>query len=310
MDYGFNDRGRFYVDHPSCSRPVGTLREEAEQRARDLYEQNKKIIVCMSSGLDSQVVLHSFLTQGIPVECAFLRLNGYNAVEEEQLKILEKKWGFEANVININPDEDKENLIALSKELDTNIYHTIHYNFIKKLPEDYNVIQIHHDPWIRSDIKNNKHYIYHSKHDAEIGRMRPLKTLSRSGKVVSFDDTSEYFLSTLTDDVFQNFLKSWTYFNGNNLNYNAEPLRQIYRYDFYIKPFLYAKHWGDALEYFPKFRGHENVDWITTEVSKIKSVTGCFIEINSLINHLKNIGSGRARYYELIDPANPIHKIK
>ena len=79
------------MEHTSCTRPSGNLKEESDRRARDIYLNNPgKIMLCLSSGLDSQIALVSFVKQGIPLECSFLRLDGFNENEYENLKTLMK----------------------------------------------------------------------------------------------------------------------------------------------------------------------------------------------------------------------------
>ena len=38
MIYGFED-GKFYVEYHGVTRPVGNMRQESDQRARDIVEQ-------------------------------------------------------------------------------------------------------------------------------------------------------------------------------------------------------------------------------------------------------------------------------
>ncbi len=59
----------------SCTRPIGSYRQEIESRAKEL--SNNKLMLCLSSGMDSQIVLHTFKSLGIPFDCAFLRTDGF-----------------------------------------------------------------------------------------------------------------------------------------------------------------------------------------------------------------------------------------
>ena len=88
-DFGVKN-SRFYVDYRPCSRPVDNLRVESERYARELSATGQHNILGLSTGLDSQVVLHSFLSQGLPLESAFLYFPTFNEVEFKQLQILEK----------------------------------------------------------------------------------------------------------------------------------------------------------------------------------------------------------------------------
>ena len=84
MNHGFED-GKWYIDYTSCTRPVGNMRQESDKRALDIAQSNSKLMISLSAGIDSQSVLHSFITQDIPVETAFLYLPGYNDNEYNNL---------------------------------------------------------------------------------------------------------------------------------------------------------------------------------------------------------------------------------
>jgi len=89
IQYGRDDND-FYIEFKSKSREVGNIRQEFEIRARQLYEQKDNIVLGISGGLDSQVMMHSFLCQGLNVKTSFLYMPGYNDNEYECIKILEK----------------------------------------------------------------------------------------------------------------------------------------------------------------------------------------------------------------------------
>lgn len=296
MHFGFNDN-KFYVEYTSCSRLPVSLKEESDKRAVALYSQNKKLMLCLSSGLDSQTALVSFIRQGIPIECVFLRLNGYNDNEHENLKLLEKKYNFKSEIINIDPVSSKEEILDLSGKLDVTVNHALHYKFVSMLPTEHDIIQVMHDPWFFTSRKLNKHYLYYSWTDPEIARYAPLTTIPRHGKIKVFDDSSELFLSLLTDPILDYFFTSWSYFE-NDLQYRGNKLKDVLRYDHYIKPLLYAKHWGDELLYFPKFGGYENVPWMYELINNSKPSKMCFIEKDELIQHLRACDGTTKRYYE------------
>lgn len=289
MNMGFDTNDKFYIEYPSCTREVGTLREESDRRAREIFEKNPKVMLCLSSGLDSQIALHSFMSQGIPLECSFLRLDGFNDNEYENLKTLEKKYGVKVNVVNINPNHCKEELTEMTKTYDAHANHCLQRMFVSQLPKDHDVVQVLHDPWIVTKRDTAKHYLYHSYYDPEIARYRTLKSIDRSGNIVMFGDSSEYFLSSINDELFHYFLRSWIYYDGNGLLQYGNKLNDVLRYDYYIKPMLYAKHWKDELVYFPKFSGYENIDWLFKEVRTIKREKQCFVDYDVLLHHLKSM---------------------
>ena len=88
MTFGLTDN-KFWVEFTSCRYEPADLKTESELYARELSEKYNNLVLSLSTGLDSQVVLHSFLNQGLKLKCAFMSLVGYNQRELEQLKILE-----------------------------------------------------------------------------------------------------------------------------------------------------------------------------------------------------------------------------
>lgn len=298
MDYGF-EGGKFYVEYSGCSRIPGSLREEALVRAQEIYASNPKVMLCLSSGLDSQIALYSFMSQSIPVECAFLRMGGYNENELENVKILEKKWGFKATVIDIDPNGVRDELEHLKVELDAHANHCLQYKFVSSLPEDYSIVQVLHDPWTITTRRDSKHYLFHGYYDPEIGRHRVLQKIQRSGAIHMFGDSSEFFLSCLSDPLFKQFFNSWIYYDGNGLTQYGRKLPDLLRYEYYIKPLLYSKHWGGDLMYFPKFSGYENIEWLMKEVRVMRKQNIVLVEWDKLVSHLETIGAPAVKYWQL-----------
>lgn len=263
MSWGF-ENNKFYIDVPSCSREVKSYREEIESRAIEIA--NNKLMLCLSSGMDSQIVLHTFKTLGIPFQCAFLRTNGFNEIEYQNLKLLERKYGIRAEIINIDPDNHRDEIEYLADRLDVHPNHALQYLFAKELPNDFDIVQSLATPWI---VKwNGNICMYGSYYDPEKSRHRAISSISeRTGKFINFDSTSEISLSYITDDLFKYFSQSWDYYDNklimpNKINFFNKEMPSVYRYDFYIKPLFLAKNWGDELLYFPKIAGYENIDWI------------------------------------------------
>lgn len=297
MNYGF-DKGKFYVEQSPCSRDSYDLKKECELRAVDLYSKYQNLTLCLSSGLDSQVVLHSFKSQSIPINCVFMYLEGYNDKEYEQIKILEKKYNFLCEVIKFNQIEKyKEELEHIALTTDTNIYHALHYKFVEKFPKDSKIILGIGDPWIVTDWKNNKDYYLFWYYDGYISRIRCLNHF-KSHSVEIFSDSNELQLSLLNDDVVKQFLFAKKYYKGNKIVNRGQELHDVYRFDFYIKPTLYAKYWNDNLEYFPKFMGFENIQWIRDSLQTYKKEKTCFIPYKEVITNYKDRGMNPTRYYE------------
>ena len=114
MIYGF-ENNKFYVDMPTISRPVISMRGENDRRAVEIANMCDKITLGMSTGVDSQAMLHSFVTQDIPVECVFLYTPGYNDVEYERIPMIEKRWGVKVQIFDL---EDRKSTRLNSSHTD------------------------------------------------------------------------------------------------------------------------------------------------------------------------------------------------
>jgi hypothetical protein len=135
---------------------------------------------------------------------------------------------------------------------------------------------------------------------AEIARPRGISGLLRSGKVIPYGDPPEFLLSIIDDDVYRAALKSSRYFDGNLAVVPKKNLRNVDRWDYYIKPIIYGKYWGDELTYFPKFAGIENIEWLYAEPEHRYSLRkhAVMIPYEEMIVFLKDTNSVSKRVYE------------
>lgn len=298
INFGF-ENNKFFVEY-NCNRPVGNLREEFDKRAIDLYKKNPKQMLGLSTGLDSQAVLHSFFTQGIPLEIAFLYLIGSNENELDRLRLLEKKYGFKAIIIDMDPYAKKDELIETYNQTKLAPFQLMHLDFLNQLPTNYDFIQGIHGPDLL--FRENKWYMIETANSFEISRLRALQLSNRTGDIIGWERTGEILLSVLTDDVVRAFINAYPYIVENGLkDSNGEKIKIIDYWDLYIKPFIYGKYWNQELEYFPKYQGPEKIDWIMNsawhEYSKNLVVTPLF----DLINHLSKHDGSVTRFWQRSD---------
>lgn len=300
MNYGF-DQNKFYVDFVSCSRPAGNMKEETDRRVRELTDTGKKFLLSFSGGIDSQSILHSFYTQGIDIETVFLYMPNYNDVEYEQVKVCDQKYKIKTQIIDINVDSFKDEFLDLRLKLDIlQKINILHRAFLKMLPSTANFIQMSHDPFVYIS-PTNKFYYYIGYHMPEIARHRAFVDLGRTGENIFFGDTPEFLTSILDDEIYKSALISARYFDGNGLTKDKCHLKTLDRWDYYIKPLIYGKYWGDELIYFPKFATIDNIDWMITDTDfvggymKKHAVVYPYYE---LLTFLKNNNSEIRRVYE------------
>ena len=274
---------KFSLVVPGNEYSPGNMRQESDRRAREIAKSENNIIISLSSGIDSQSVVHSFYTQGIPFETAFLYCPGYNEIEFEQLQIVKKKYNLDPVIVVIDPYKVKEQVIYESE------LHNIQRNqifqklFLEQLPDNYTFIQMAHDPCVYVNRHNDWLY-FQGYHSPEVARDRAFSLVKRSGKYIFYGATSEFLYSILTDDIYKAALYSREYYDGNGLQKPGTVLKTVDRWDYYIKPLLYGKYWGDELIYFPKYAGFENVQYLAEHRWQRENVT--LIPYQTLIDNM------------------------
>jgi len=290
------DNGVFYSDYESCRWEVSDFRTECNRRAIDIAEHGNPIVLGMSTGLDSQIVLLSFLEQGIPIESAFMYLPGYNEYEYKNLKVLEKAWGFKSLIIDIDPMKIKDELMAEYLETDIPPYQLMHKKFLSMLPNNCDFLQGIDGPFI--SYKNNKPYYYEGYNSYEVSRHRAFNILNRTGRNIIFDRSSECVLSILNDTVMKGFMHSYKFFEDNALEQHGEVVKRIDWWDFYIKPIMYGHLWKDELFYFKKYMGPEGIDYIMNGPENQWRRQYITIPLGQFISDLSKPAGSVTRYYQ------------
>jgi hypothetical protein len=270
------------------------MREESDRHARELAATSNQLILTISSGIDSQSVLHSFATQGIPIETAFMYLPGYNDHEYRNLQIIDKKYGIKTQIIDIDPKAIADELIAEDNATGIHRFFLLSKRFISLLPDSADVLQIIHDPQVL--VNNGVPYYHMGLHYCEIEKPNAFALANRSGKNLFFGDTSEFMYSFLNDPVYRAVATAGECYNTNGL---SKKLFNVYRgdnWDFYVKPFIYGQYWKDELIYFPKYNGSERMPFIRRPFDTVTHSLA--IPFKELLSHLGNIGADTRRYYE------------
>jgi len=297
MNCGF-ENDKWYVDYTSCNRPVGTVREEHDKRAIEIAETSNNIMLSMTGGTDSQVMALSFLKQNIPFEAVFMYLPGYNDHEYKQLQEIERKFGFKSQVIDIDPYAEKEDLEAEAKLRDIQVYSILQKRFLSLVPDDCDFVSNIHDPYIHID-DNNRPYWFQGYNSYEGVRQRAFELVERKGKFLFWGDTSEMLASILSDEVIWSCNHAWPYMRANGLSRPGHKFVDVHgldKWDYFIKPFLYGKHWKDELIYFPKSQGLENIPFALTFYPMFKH--GMFTPLREFVDFLLTGNGETRRYYE------------
>jgi len=297
MIQGF-ENNKWYIDYTACDRAVGTLRQEHLFRAKTIAENSNKIMLSNSGGTDSQVMLLSFIEQHIPFESVFLYLPGYNDHEYRQVQEVDKKWNLSTQIIDLDPYEFKEEFEQESLEHNIQIYSILHKKFFTLVPDDCDFVSNITDPYIHMDLNNNPFW-FQGHNSYEVVRQRAFELVNRKGRFLFWGDSSEMLASTLSDEVVSACNASWRYMRGNGLTKpNAVNVfvHSLDKWDYFIKPILYGKHWKDEILYFPKSQGFEKIDFLNNYYPMFKN--GMMTPFNEFVDFLINGNGKTQRYYE------------
>jgi hypothetical protein len=285
----------FSVTLTGPSRPIGNLREECELKAREIYKENNKIILALSGGLDCQVVLHSFHSQNIPIKCAFMYLKDCNDFEYNNVKILKDKYNLDLTVIELDPNDLKDAMLAEYQLTRIPPYQLMHKHFLSMLPEDHTFIQGLDGPeFIRS---KDCWYLLETANSFVNARTRALQLVPRSGAVVNWEKSPELFASLMSDDVIKAYHDSFGYISNNGLMYkDSSEILVIHHWDLYMKPLLYAKYWKKEIEYFGKYQGPEKIDWVMNTKWHRYDLNRLFISVDEMMDIIQTPGKEKTFY--------------
>jgi hypothetical protein len=304
MKTGF-ENGHFFVEYTSPGRPIGNIRQELDIAVKLISEQSKeKLLLSLSSGLDSQVILHSLHEQGLPYTCAFLYMPSYNDNEYENIKILEKKYNFKSLIVELDPSKEKDEVLEQAYREHVYPNNFMHKKFISLLPSDLDILTGLEGPDIVMNRQNGRRLVMEAHWSFENVMNRTLKTIKRSGKIFSIDrnETSEALLaSILNDSIVDGYVNSLPYILDNGLidETNGRKIPAIWNWNYYIKPIILGKYWKQELEYFPKFMGVENIDWIMNcPIIQTYQSDVTFVEYNNLKNFLNKKAVSTIRIHD------------
>ena len=304
MKTGF-ENNRFYVEYRSPGRPVGNMRQELERAVKEISENSKeKLLLSLSSGLDSQVILHSLHQQGLPFTCAFLYMPGYNDNEYQNIQLLEKKYGFKSLIVEMDPAKEKDEVLEQAYKEHIYPNNFMHKKFVSLLPPDMDILTGMEGPDIVMNRETGRRLIMEAHWNFESTRLRTLRSVERTGKILNIDrnDTSEALLaSILHDSVVLGYVNSLPYILDNELidGVTGKKPPAIWNWNYYIKPIILGKYWHGELEYFPKYMGIEKIDWIMD--CPIRQTYHCdvaFVEYNNLKKFLSRDTVDTIRIYD------------
>lgn len=284
------ENDKFSVSFHPCKDVCTDIRNQSIKYAISLKEQyNDNLALSLSSGLDCQLVLHSFYESGIDLKCIFLYLPGYNDTESEQISILEKKYNFRCEIIEINVDKNKDAILNLSKTYNIHPWQIVFYYYFLKINDNYNLIKGLGGPdFIRVE---DKFKLIESYNSVETSKIRAYILANKKNNLICWEKNDSILLSLLKDSILQHYFYSYNYYEKTHLrisNRSKSKISPIHRWDLFLKPFVYADHWGEELEYFPKVVGCEKIDFIAEYAEHNYRENLVCIDVLDLVDHLEN----------------------
>lgn len=299
MKYGLDENGLFYVEYTSCSRPVGNMREELNIACKRTADQGDTII-SLSSGLDSQVILHSFVEQNLNYHCAFLHWLGVNDLERDRIAVLEKKYGFKAQVVEIDPLSIQHEMEALAEATGVPVMHHITNMFFDQLDPNCQIIEGIENANIALKGKGpSRRWVQEeSLHGIDIiadwfhrDRKKPLVHIDRRSP------HQELAISMLTDDIARAYREAYLYIKYNGMIDSTTNERINFTrkgWEVYVKPLLLGKYWKSELVYFSKFASQQNIGYINNpKVRHNYTERSVLVDLEKLLDVMCDWGSGR-----------------
>jgi hypothetical protein len=257
-DWAYEYTDNRFVLHIQPASQRLSFREACVFRAKELSNALSNPVLSISGGLDSQIVLHSFYEQGLKLNGIFRHFPGHNDRELANINLLKKKYGFDLRVIEIYPEEHKEEIIAEYQKTKIPYNQLLYKKFYSMVDEKLDILQGLDGPNIYMSKNDGDLYLFESYNSFEFSRRRAVDMLNRTGRFVSFEKNSNVLLSILCEETMETFCNTYDYF----INNQVQGVKIIDLWDVYVKTYIYYKYWKKELSYFPKYQGHEGIDWI------------------------------------------------
>lgn len=247
-----------------------------------LHEYGKDLVVFLSGGTDSEIVVRNFLEVGHKPRCVTIQFaNDYNAPDVVEAINIAKKLGVKLEVIDFDVKEFYRSGEAaeFSKEIDcTQITYLMVYYHIKKLgfPAVMGGEQM-----LRKSATSKGVFWYHCFRENEDASAMRFSEKFRIPLVNEwFSYTPEMMLYYLEDYQIQTLIHSKDNFKVSSVSSKNQILKELFpEISERIKTHGFERLLGFNGEVYNKFKHH-------TVKKLVPSLDG--IEINKLIKHLRN----------------------
>lgn len=274
-----SDPDNFTVTYASPSRDYGNLREEFNNDALAL-KQKGPLFLAFSSGVDSQIILRSFLDMKVDVEPVFLHMKGINDADFEQMQVCKRFYGIDVRVIDLDVEAYKESWLIDNKQNLVNCISQYPFKFLSEsLTEPYPIItQGSVEPCVvGSDDRNVS--IYHNMYEF----MELRFNIMANREVIDFPLSPESVASYYTDENLKTFARTFRYYYDNS----ADPTQSFNKH---CKAFVKGRYYNNDILWFPKLTGYETApSWlIESDYVKKARVSVPYWELVDFLENTRN----------------------
>lgn len=230
---------KWNVKYGRCTQEPGSFRDECEKAAKIIRERtNKRINVLFSGGIDSEVVVRSFINSGIEINCVICDLCGYNLSDIKHAISFCKNFNISFEIITLDIKEFWK--LKLNKKAEITKCISPQFPVLMWLSdqiEGYNIIGSG-DCFLKKNY--DKWFMVEREKVASIYRYYILK--DKDGAPAFFQYSPELILSFLNEPLLREFLEETKMMDSKN-----------------IKPAIYKKYWKD-IKPRKKLTGYEKLE--------------------------------------------------
>jgi len=259
IEYSDNPNN-FYVKINAPRRNFSDFKTECYNDALQIKKLGP-VYVLISTGIDSQIIARSLVDAGVDAEYIFLNYQN-SSIELDRVKKCEKFYKIKIRVIDLNIEQYKEEwLYNVEQEVVPSLRHYPFEWLSKTLKEEFPIVtQGSNDPAIIGGSKDNMS-IYCNYYESMQQRFRLMKKYRR---VYDFPFSPEAIASLYTNDDLKVFCNSIQYFKENSLEKNKKTLSNSQFFNYFAKPFVKGKSFGDSIIWYGKLTGYEQCpNWLT-----------------------------------------------
>ena len=279
----------FAVRYTAPSRKYGTLRTEFEKDALAISKKYGKVYVGFSSGVDSQIILKSFIDQKLEVIPVFMHTVGYNDLEFARVKECEDFYKIKIHVYNVYIDDYKDQW--LKDDSNPMLFYPLKV-MVDQLSDSLPIVmQGAVEPSI---VRNSKSIpvIYHNKNEGMIVRHNLLST---SRPILDFPYSPEAVASYYTDPNLKLFCQTLNYYYTEGLT-DSDILNL---YNAHAKAFVKGQYYRNEILWFDKLSGHENYpDWILDPV--YDKTNRILVPYNELVSFLETTNGATKTFNKVL----------